>query len=522
MGGGASIQDLPDTLSEEQCKAIAGQGFDEGLFQALSSDGCISKTKFLQALKKRTDVFLTHDWGKELGMDNHARVAIINKGLKERGLVTWFDEEQMQGNIKKQMVSGIDNAQCVVVFITKRYVEKVQGDNAEDNCQLEFNYAGLRKSGARMVSVVMEERMRNTRAWGGEVGMVLGGRLYTDMSGNLDDPDYLNSCLDSLYASIMQLIGKSVKEMGIDTVQADVKVQNNSPPPSAVAAPAVSSTPADVNKKPLDSLTVDEVGNLMDALKMSAFKSALRNHAVDGATLLSCSSVEEIKELGISLTAKAKVFFQNISGFKTSGVPLQLLTYQEQSNDHGEGSDVDDYDGDNNGNQDTDNDAEDSNFSPGNTNILKGNIQKRNKKHVPVCPCGHKMPAVLHSNSQPGYEEGWECDCCGMNTAVQPTDEEVGQYRYWCKVCSNDLCINCFDEMGGHLPDPPFHILPSDQQHPMALTTYIVGPHNTPGYEGGWTCDSCENTFSNDTSFSYRLHCVPCQSDFCMNCAANP
>lgn len=45
---------------------------------------------------------------------------------------------QMSGNVKKQMVRGIDYAQCVIVFITRRYVDKVKGENAEDNCQVQF------------------------------------------------------------------------------------------------------------------------------------------------------------------------------------------------------------------------------------------------------------------------------------------------------------------------------------------------------------------------------------------------
>ena len=44
----------------------------------------------------------------------------------------------MQGNVKKQMISGIDFAQCVVVFVTRRYADKVKGDNAEDNCQVTY------------------------------------------------------------------------------------------------------------------------------------------------------------------------------------------------------------------------------------------------------------------------------------------------------------------------------------------------------------------------------------------------
>jgi len=46
--------------------------------------------------------FLTHDWGNELGIDNHARVSKINNYLKSRSLKTWFNSDRMEGNIKKK------------------------------------------------------------------------------------------------------------------------------------------------------------------------------------------------------------------------------------------------------------------------------------------------------------------------------------------------------------------------------------------------------------------------------------
>lgn len=200
-------------MTESDCRGVAGQLFDEPLFKSAASNGTLSKAKLAQLLVIRTDCFLTHDWGKELGQDNHARVALLNAALQQRGLRTWFDSEKTQGNIKKQMVSGIENAQCVVVFITKRYNEKVSGDNGEDNCQLEFNYAAMRKTSARMVTVVMEERMRNTREWTGEVGMVLGGRLYVDICGDLNDVEYLNAKADELYKSIMGVINVPLRDV---------------------------------------------------------------------------------------------------------------------------------------------------------------------------------------------------------------------------------------------------------------------------------------------------------------------
>ena len=154
-----------------------------------------------------TDVFLAHDWGKELGQDNHARVSMINKGLQARGVTTWFDEEKMTGNIKDQMANGIDNASVIIVFITKRYCEKVaQKENEDDNCKLEFNYAAHKKTHAKMIAVVMEERMCKNSDWEGSVGLVLGMNLCFPMWGDLDDPVYFNAQIGQLYKEIQHKI----------------------------------------------------------------------------------------------------------------------------------------------------------------------------------------------------------------------------------------------------------------------------------------------------------------------------
>lgn len=57
----------------------------------------------------------------------------------------------MEGNVREKMLEGINNCKCVVVFITKRYMEKVASDNAGDNCKLEFNFAALKKGNSKMV-----------------------------------------------------------------------------------------------------------------------------------------------------------------------------------------------------------------------------------------------------------------------------------------------------------------------------------------------------------------------------------
>ena len=46
--------------------------------------------KLVREMSLKTDVFLTHDWGKEQA--NHRRVAEINAALEKKGIITWFDE----------------------------------------------------------------------------------------------------------------------------------------------------------------------------------------------------------------------------------------------------------------------------------------------------------------------------------------------------------------------------------------------------------------------------------------------
>ena len=156
-----------------------------------------SSVKFMMELG--TDLFLSHDWGKdESGRDNHYRVSLINTALKELGYQTWFDEERMEGNIEEKMSQGIEQTKVVFTFITRRYHDKVNSTNFNDNCKLEFNYASIKKTSSKMIAVVMEKGMLDAKRWTGTVGMRLGGNIYVDMSGDLDDKTYLSQQLKLL------------------------------------------------------------------------------------------------------------------------------------------------------------------------------------------------------------------------------------------------------------------------------------------------------------------------------------
>ena len=160
-------------------------------------------------MSARTDVFLSHDWGKdEYGRDNHQRVSLINDELKARGYITWFDEEKLAGNIDVEMAQGIEQTEGVIAFITRRYYEKVNGENARDNCQKEFQHASEIKTRAKIVPVVMEESMRDATPWKGLVGINIGKEMYVDMSDDIENKAYLNQKMELL---LRQLLSKGIQ-----------------------------------------------------------------------------------------------------------------------------------------------------------------------------------------------------------------------------------------------------------------------------------------------------------------------
>lgn len=160
----------------------------------------------------RNDVFLSHNWGKdESERENHKRVAIINKELKARGFRTWFDEEKISGNINNKMAQGIAQTKGVIVFLTRKYDIKVNGENAGDNCKKEFDYALRKKTIKKIVPVVMDECMRETSTWGMLVGYYLGGHIYIDISAELENKTYLSER--------MEVLVKELQNKGIHPLQ---------------------------------------------------------------------------------------------------------------------------------------------------------------------------------------------------------------------------------------------------------------------------------------------------------------
>jgi hypothetical protein len=153
--------------------------------------------------------------------DNHLRVQKLNDYLKARGLRTWFDSERMSGNVQEKMTSGIENSAVVVTCITKKYQDKVNGDNDGDNCKLEFLFAARVKTAKHIVPVIMEKCMLNQLK--GVVAFNIGCQLYYTLLS--DDALPFEQDAETIYGAI---------KLNID--------QAPMPPSNSEASPAWPST----------------------------------------------------------------------------------------------------------------------------------------------------------------------------------------------------------------------------------------------------------------------------------------
>lgn len=163
------------------------------------------KPKINNCLFKKFDCFLSHNWGVD--NINHKKISLINEALLKRGLKTWFDEKEMEGNIRFKMAEGIDNTSCVIVFITQQYRDKVNSINMKDNCKYEFTYAVNQLGPHNMIPIIMEKEMCNTYDWKGELGAALGSMLYINFTEEkLKNRIELEKKYDDIYNTIIKII----------------------------------------------------------------------------------------------------------------------------------------------------------------------------------------------------------------------------------------------------------------------------------------------------------------------------
>jgi hypothetical protein len=159
---------------------------------------------------QRHHAFLSHDWGANSA--NHHRVKRICSALQSLGMSAWLDEQQIGiNNIRDRIAAGIDASDCMVLFITSNYMNKVNGTDGRDCCKIEFNYAFDKLGPQRMIAVVLDPELLDTKKWRGSLGAALGSQLYMNMANcDLEDEEVLMSKVKELQGYITNVIGKEM------------------------------------------------------------------------------------------------------------------------------------------------------------------------------------------------------------------------------------------------------------------------------------------------------------------------
>ena len=111
--------------------------------------------------------FLAHEWGiASRGHKIHELVVATKDEFEKRGINTWIAENCINICAIKEMLRGLHSSRNVVVFPTRRYVERIV--DTENDMAKQFRY-GMNFLREDIIVVIMEEALRNSRTWFGVV-----------------------------------------------------------------------------------------------------------------------------------------------------------------------------------------------------------------------------------------------------------------------------------------------------------------------------------------------------------------
>jgi hypothetical protein len=220
-----------------------------------------------------------------------------------------------QGN--HELIRGIQGSQCLIFLITQAYIDRVCSGDLNDRCKKAFSVAISKKSLGTLIPIVLDPSIQDPLSWGGEVGKTFAGRKNIDMSGDITHSDYLSDRLTHLDRYILSVIRQPIKLR-------ESKIMKTS-----------SDNSDSQERKELSQLSLTDISTLLTRCKLTNYVDIFQQNEVDGQCLSVCHSEDEIKELGVSLLPKARIFFTLLQEFKREGgVPLNLF---KVANDSGDG-----------------------------------------------------------------------------------------------------------------------------------------------------------------------------------------
>ena len=130
---------------------------------------------------------LSYQW------DDQDRVIAARQTLTRLGVPCWMDiDGGMQHDVYESMAAGVENAACVVCFLSQKYQES-------ENCKLELKFA--KQSGVPIVPVMAE----STKGWrpSGWLGIVVAGALWTPLRSDGEFESNVRSLVEQIKGCLL-------------------------------------------------------------------------------------------------------------------------------------------------------------------------------------------------------------------------------------------------------------------------------------------------------------------------------
>jgi len=162
---------------------------------------------------KAQHIMISYSWASSKDF-----VVKVSAGLRKSGFDVWRDEEgsslvrKMMGSSMEIMAQAIENADVVVIFVSRAYRDSY-------NCKLEGKYAQVReRAGLTKILFVMMEEDYTPESNGGVdgwLGMLIGDHIYYPGW----DPDSLNTTVSELSRAIHKMRNDNCSSMTIELSQ---------------------------------------------------------------------------------------------------------------------------------------------------------------------------------------------------------------------------------------------------------------------------------------------------------------
>eukprot|EP01038_Epipyxis_sp_PR26KG_P008471 gene8471-11453_t len=230
MGATVSVyqaHQLPQQIDKSLFHQLTEDKYSEQAYDYfINSDGMISLDRFIDIVSSY-DCYISHEWGiDETGRSTHKRVKIMHDYFQKNGLFSYYDDGQLTApppqqelsfvnattktngaktNIntfkfthKERIKSLIDKSQCVILFITEKYLQKLLLP-LENDISIEFHESLSSKSLTYIVPVIID---KNVNVQNYPILSAFKNRL----TFYLYDFEYIEEQRHELYEHLLQII----------------------------------------------------------------------------------------------------------------------------------------------------------------------------------------------------------------------------------------------------------------------------------------------------------------------------